>query len=232
MNKMGYENIDTVMERGLKAMSAEEFEAAANETDSIMLDTRHDSVFSKGFIPNSINISLDGQFAPWVGSLIPDVKQQLLIIAEPGREEETVMRLARVGYDNVIGYLNGGFELWVKAGKEIDTINRITVEDFEKVYHKNDTIVIDVRRPGEYSAEHVDGALNIPLDYINENLAEFPKDKDFIIHCAGGYRSMTTASILKSRGWENFREIEGGFDKIKQTKVPRTDFVCSSTLKN
>ncbi len=228
MNKLGYESIDTVMERGLKAMTAGEFEAAANETDAVMLDTRHDSVFSKGFIPNSINISLDGQFAPWVGALIPDVKQQLLIVAEPGREEESVMRLARVGYDNVIGYIKGGFATWEKEGKEIDTINRIKPEEFEKEYGKSGTIVIDVRKPGEYSAEHVDGALNISLDYINENLAEFPKDKDFIIHCAGGYRSMTAASILKSRGWENFREVEGGYDAIKTTNVPRTDYVCSS----
>lgn len=232
MNKQGYENIETVMERGLKAMTPEEFEAAANETDAVMLDTRHDSVFSKGFIPNSINISLDGQFAPWVGALIPDVRQQILIVAEPGREEETVMRLARVGYDNVLGYLKGGFEEWKKKGNEVDTINRITANEFEKIYSLGGATVIDVRRPGEYNAEHVDGALNVPLDYINENLAEFPKDKDFMIHCAGGYRSMTTASILKSRGWKNFREVEGGYDKIKETKVPRTDFVCSSKAKN
>ena len=227
MNKMGYENIDTVMERGLQAMNAEEFETAANETDAVMLDTRNDAIFSKGFIPNSINISLDGQFAPWVGALIPDVKQQLLIIAEPGREEETVMRLARVGYDNVIGYLKDGFEAWKNAGKETDIINRLTPEEFETVFNKESTIVIDVRKPGEFNSEHIDGAVNIPLDFINENLAEFPKDKDFIIHCGGGYRSMTAASILRSRGWENFREVEGGYDKIKETNIPRTDLVCT-----
>ncbi len=231
LNKMGYENIDTVMERGLKAMSPEEFEAAANETDAVMLDTRNDAVFWKGFIPNCINISLDGQFAPWVGALIPDVKQQLLIVAEPGREEETVMRLARVGYDNVIGYLKGGIQSWMDSGKEIDTVNRISPEEFERRYTEGGVLVIDVRRPGEYSAEHVDGAVNIPLDYINENLAEFPKDKNFFLHCAGGYRSMSAASILKSRGWENFTEVEGGFNMIKGTKVPRTDFVCTSTAK-
>ena len=228
LNKMGYENIDTVMERGLQAMNAEEFEAAANETDAVMLDTRNDAEVWKGFIPNSINISLDGQFAPWVGSLIPDVKQQLLIIAEPGREEETVMRLARVGYDNVIGYLKGGFETWKNAGKEADTINRLTPDEFETKFNKDSTIVIDVRKQGEFNSEHVDGAINIPLDFINENLAEFPKDKEFIIHCGGGYRSMTAASILRSRGWENFMEVEGGYDKIKETKIPRTDFVCAS----
>ncbi len=228
LNKMGYENIDTVMERGLQAMNAEEFETAANETDAVMLDTRNDSVFWKGFIPNSVNISLDGQFAPWVGTLIPDVKQQLLLIAEPGREEETVMRLARVGYDNVIGYLKDGFETWKNAGKETDTINRLTPDEFETKFNKDSTIVIDVRKQGEFNSEHVDGAINIPLDFINENLAEFPKDKEFIIHCGGGYRSMTAASILRSRGWENFMEVEGGYDKIKETKIPRTDFVCAS----
>ncbi len=229
MNKMGYENIDTVMERGLKELSANEFETAANETEALMLDSRIDSLFCKGFIPNSINISLDGQFAPWVGALIPDAKQQLLLITEPGREEETVMRLARVGYDNVIGYLKGGFDEWIKSGKEADKINRISPSEFEKTYKKNDSeTVIDVRRPGEYDSEHVEGAVNIPLDFINENLAEFPKDKNFIIHCGGGYRSMTAASILKSRGWDNFREVEGGFDKIKLTGVPLTDVVCAS----
>ncbi|HAY35349.1 MAG TPA: rhodanese-like domain-containing protein [Ignavibacteria bacterium] len=232
MNKKGYENIDTVMKRGLKAMNAEEFESAANETDAVMLDTRNDKFFNTGFIPNSINISLDGQFAPWVGALIPDVKQQLLLIAEPGREEESVMRLARVGYDNVIGYLEGGFEAWIKAGKEIDTISRITPQEFEKDFDKNKSIVIDVRRPGEYNSEHVDGAVNIPLDFINDNLAEFPKDKEFIIHCGGGYRSMTAASILKSRGWENFKEVEGGYNKIKLTGVPKTDAVCTKKTQN
>ena len=231
MNKMGYENIDTVMERGLQAMNAEEFEAAANETDAVMLDTRNDAVVWKGFIPNSINISLDGQFAPWVGALIPDVKQQLLIIAEPGREEESIMRLARVGYDNVIGFLKGGFDAWKNAGKEIDTVNRITSTEFEKVFDKESTVVIDIRKPGEYSAEHVEEALNIPLDYLNENLAEFPKDKDFIIHCGSGYRSMTAATMLKSRGWENFREVAGGYDAIKGTGVPRTDFVCATKMR-
>ncbi|HMS34598.1 MAG TPA: rhodanese-like domain-containing protein [Ignavibacteria bacterium] len=228
MNKSGYENIDKVMERGLRELNVEEFEAAANETDTVMLDTRDDKIFSKGFIPNSINISLDGQFAPWVGALIPDVSQQLLLIAEPGREEETVMRLARVGYDKVTGYLKSGFEAWKSAGKEFDTINRISVSDFEKVFNKENSLVIDVRRSGEYNAEHIDGAINIPLDYLNENLAEFPKDKDFIIHCGGGYRSMTAASILKSRGWNNFSEVEGGFDMIKNTKIPKTNVVCSS----
>lgn len=228
MNKLGYESIDKVMERGLNSLTAEEFEIAANETDALMLDTRNDKFFNMGFIPNSINISLDGQFAPWVGALIPDIKQQLLIISEEGREEETVMRLARVGYDNVIGYLKGGFEEWKKAGKETDSIKRIKVSEFEKIFNDGNSLVIDVRKPGEYNSERVDGALNIPLDFINERLSEFPKDKNFIIHCGGGYRSMTAASILKSRGWENFMEIEGGFDSIRESGIPKTDMVCTS----
>lgn len=232
MNKKGYENIDTVMKRGLLALNSKEFEEAANDSDTVMLDTRNDAVFHKGFIPNSINISLDGQFAPWVGALIPDVKQKLILITEPGKEEESVMRLARVGYDNVIGFLKGGFDSWKKDEREFDVINRISPEDLEKVYSKDNTILIDVRKPNEYSAEHVDGAINIPLDYINENLSEFPKDKDFVIHCAGGYRSMTAASILKARGWENFREVENGYSGISDTKLPRTNFVCPTTLKS
>lgn len=232
MNKKGYENIDTVMERGLLALNTKEFEEAANDSDTVMLDTRNDAVFHKGFIPNSINISLDGQFAPWVGALIPDVKQKLILITAPGKEEESVMRLARVGYDNVIGFLKGGFDSWKKEEREFDIINRISPEDLEKVYSKDNTILIDVRKPNEYNAEHVDGAINIPLDYINENLSEFPKDKDFVIHCAGGYRSMTAASILKARGWENFREVENGYTGITDTKLPRTNFVCPTTVKS
>lgn len=231
MNKSGYENIEKVMERGLRELNAKEFEAAANETDAVMLDTRADNIFYKGFIPNSINISLDGQFAPWVGALIPDVKQQLLIIAEPGREEETLMRLARVGYDNVLGYLKGGFDTWKNAGKETDEIKRISASEFEKIFEKDKQLVIDVRKPGEFQSEHIEGAKNIPLDYINESLAEFPKDKDFIIHCGGGYRSMTAASILKSRGWNVFREVEGGFDMIRNTNVPRKNSECPSAAK-
>jgi hydroxyacylglutathione hydrolase len=230
MNKSGYENIEVVMKRGMQALDPEAFEAAANETDSIVLDTRNAQVFSEGFVPNSINIGLDGQFAPWVGALLPNIKQEILIITEVGHEKETVKRLARVGYDNVIGYLNGGFNAWKSTGKEIDTVTRISAEEFALKFNDKPKI-IDVRKPGEFAAEHVDGADSIPLDFINEDMAQFPKDKAFIIHCAGGYRSMIAASILKSRGYDNFIEVVGGFNAIAKTNVPKTDYVCPSTLR-
>lgn len=228
MNKNGYDNIDTVMQRGLKALSVNDFELTANETDALVLDTRNADVFRHGFVPNSINIGLDGQFAPWVGALIPDVKQEILLIAEVGKEEETVMRLARVGYDFVIGYLDGGFESWKNSGKEVEKINRITADEFATKVNIQSDIIIDVRRQSEYEAEHVENANNVPLDFINENIASFPKDKHFFLHCAGGYRSMITSSILKSRGWDNFTEVAGGFSAIAKTDVPRTSFVCQS----
>lgn len=231
MNKNGYDSINDVMQRGLHQMNANEFEAAANETDALILDTRNAQIFSEGFIPNSINIGLDGQFAPWVGALIPDIKQTILLVADDGKEEETIIRLARVGYDNVIGYLSGGFATWQNAGKEIDTINRISATEFETLYNAEKPMVIDVRKNGEFVAEHVVDAINVPLDYMNDNLSQFPKDKNFVIHCAGGYRSMMAASILKARGWSNFKEVAGGFNAIAKTSVDKTNYVCPSTLK-
>ena len=228
MNKNGYDNIDVVMERGLKKLSPTEFEVAANETDAVMLDTRPADTFRKGFVPNSVNIGLDGQFAPWVGALIPDVKQQILLIAELGKEEETIMRLARVGYDFVIGYLDGSFDSWKSAGKEVDTIERITADEFASRVDVAKDIVVDVRRESEYEAEHVENANNIPLDFINDNISSFPKEDHFFIHCAGGYRSMIASSILKARGWDNFTEVEGGFAAISKTDVAKTTFVCQS----
>jgi len=230
MNKTGYENITDVMERSLQALTPEGFEAAANETGAVVLDTRNAKIFSEGFIPNSINIGLDGQFAPWVGAMLPDVNQELLLVTEIGQEEETVKRLARVGYDHVIGFLKDGFGAWKIAGKEMDSVTRISADDFAEKF-KNAPIVIDVRKPGEFAAEHVDGAKSIPLDFINEDMAEFPKEEPFILHCAGGYRSMIAASILKSRGYNNFIEVEGGFSAIAKTAVPKTDYVCPSTLR-
>ncbi len=229
MNKNGYDSIQEVMSRGLKKLSVQAFEAAANETDAIVLDTRNSMEFSKGFIPNSISIGLEGQFAPWVGALIPDVKQEILLITEPGKEEETVKRLARVGYDYVIGYLVGGIEAWKNAGKEVDSIGRITAEEFA-IQFEEKPIVIDVRKPGEFSSEHVENAISIPLDFINNHMSEFPKEQPFIIHCAGGYRSIIAGSILKSRGFNNFVDVIGGYGAISKTTVPKTDFVCP-TLK-
>ncbi|MEP7263609.1 MAG: MBL fold metallo-hydrolase [Bacteroidota bacterium] len=220
LNKQGVDSIDEVMKRGLQSLSPADFETASNETGALMLDTRLAADFCQDFVPNSINIGLNGQFAPWVGALIPDVKQELLLITDAGKEEETIMRLARVGYDHVIGYLEGGIDAWKAAGKETDKVERISPATFESIYISQAPYVIDVRKPGEYLTQHVKNAINIPLDFMNEHLAEFPKDKPFVIHCAGGYRSMIAASILKSRGWNNFMEVEGGYTAIGKTGVP------------
>ncbi|MCS6904132.1 MAG: MBL fold metallo-hydrolase [Bacteroidia bacterium] len=232
MNKMGYESYDNVLNKGLRPLTPEEFEAAAEESGALILDSRHDTVFWKAFIPQSVNISLDGEFAPWVGTLIVDVKQPLLLVTEPGREEETVMRLSRVGFDNVIGYLKGGIQAWIDAGKEVDTVNRITAQEFAQRFKAGESLVFDVRRESEYAAEHVEEAYNKPLAYINEWIREIDPKAHFYIHCQGGYRSMMAASILQARGYRNFTEIEGGFQAIAQTNVPRTNYVCQSKVMN
>jgi glyoxylase-like metal-dependent hydrolase (beta-lactamase superfamily II)/rhodanese-related sulfurtransferase len=230
MNKQGYDSIDTVMERGMKAMSATEFEQAADATEALVLDVRTPGEFAKSFIPRSINIGLKGDFAPWVGAMIVDVKQPLLLVCEPGQERECITRLARVGFDHVLGFLNGGFESWKAAGKEVDSVNRITAQQFESEFKAGITVV-DVRKPSEYNAEHVEDAYSRPLDWINEWFGNLDADKTFYVHCAGGYRSMIAASILKSRGVHNFKEVDGGFNAIaKTTAVPRTDFICQSKV--
>lgn len=229
MNKEGYQSIDTVLKKGSQAFTAEQFELIANETGALILDTRDAQVFAKAFIPNSINIGIDGSFAPWVGALIPGVEHPLLVVADDGREEEVVTRLARVGFDNALGFLKGGLSAWINAGKEVDTVTSIPATEFAKRMNAGTLKVIDVRKPGEFEAEHLTDAVNIPLDYINNHLAEFPKTGDIYIHCAGGYRSMIAASILKSRGWENVIDVQGGFKAIAETNVPRSDYKCSTT---
>lgn len=229
MNKEGYESIDVVLKKGLRSFSPEEFELIANETSALVLDTRDALAFARGFIPNSINIGIDGSFAPWVGSLIPGVNHPILIIVDEGREEEVVTRLARVGYDNALGYLKGGVKSWLQAGKEIDSIESISAKEFAKRFQEQKPIVIDVRKPGEFESEHIADALNIPLDYLNNHLAEVPKEGEVYLHCAGGYRSMIAASILKSRGWDNMIDVQGGFKAIAETNVPRTDYTCTKT---
>jgi hydroxyacylglutathione hydrolase len=230
MNKKGYESFETVLNNGMRALSVFEFEIAAETTDALMLDTRPAADFAKGFIPRSINIGINGDFAPWVGALIKDVKQPILLITELGREEEAVTRLSRVGFDSVIGHLKGGFASWKEASKEIDTVNRITATQFANEVNVKIDTVIDVRRESEYRAEHVEESYNKPLDQINAWFADMNNEKSFYIHCAGGYRSMIAASILKSRGQHNFKEIEGGFKAIAEAGVPKTDFVCQSKL--
>lgn len=231
MNKQGYDDYDTVLKRGLNALSIKAFEAILNETnDFLVLDTRTSSEFAKCFIPGTINIGLEGQFAPWVGALIPNVKQKIALVTEIGKEEETIQRLARVGYDNVVGYLNGGIENWKNTGRDTDFIERITADDLQ-IEVNNKTTIIDVRKPGEFQAEHIENVPNIPLDFINEHMHEFPQNDIFILHCAGGYRSIIAASILKSRGYKHVKDVIGGYSAISKTNIKRTNFVCPSTLK-
>lgn len=230
MNKKGYESIDTVMLKGLKPIKVTELEAVLDLTDALILDVREAGEFHKGFIPRSINIGVKGDFAPWVGALIVDVKQPIILITEIGQEEESVTRLARVGFDNVIGYLEGGIDSWIKSGKEVDTINRITAQQFKSEYTKDESIVLDVRRESEYLAEHVEESFSRPLSDINMWFETIDVNKPFYLHCAGGYRSMIAASILKARGIHNFKEIEGGFKTIAEVGVPKTDYVCPSKL--
>ncbi len=230
MNKEGYEDIDTVLERGTRALSPAAFEAAANETGAVVLDVRHQDDFAKGHIPRSIFIGLGGSFAPWVGALIADVKQPILLVAPRGKEEETITRLSRVGFDGTIGYLKGGLEAWNLAGKEIDTVKSIDAIDLKDKLNEK-VPVFDVRKETEFSAEHVKDAKLTPLDFINQHLMEFPEKETFYVHCAGGYRSMIAASILKSRGIHNLVDVAGGFKAIKEADISVTDFVCPTTLK-
>jgi hydroxyacylglutathione hydrolase len=230
MNIKGYESIDTIMSRGNSPLSLSAFETIANERGALVLDTRNADVFAKGFIPNSINIGIDGNFAQWVGEMIPDVKQPILLVAEKGREEECVTRLARVGYDNSLGFLEGGFEAWAAAGKDVETSQRVNAEELEILLKTDAPIVIDIRKKSEYASEHIEDAVNIPLNQLNQHLAEIPKDKFFVLHCAGGYRSMIATSILKQRGWNNFVDVRDGFAGILKTGIKRTEYVCPTTL--
>lgn len=231
LNIKGYESLDVVMDRGMRALSPQEFEDVANQHDALILDTRNAQNFCEGFIPNAINIGVDGGFAPWVGTLILDIKQPILLVTDPGREQEVITRLSRVGYDNVLGYLEGGFDAWKKSGKEIDTVRRISAEEFEKEVSQNHNKVIDVRKETEFAAEHLEIADSLPLAYINDWMNNIDDSEHFYIHCAGGYRSMIAASILNSRGIRNFTEIAGGYGAIKNTSLAKTNFVCPSTLK-
>jgi hydroxyacylglutathione hydrolase len=233
MNKMGYESIDAVIARGAQALSPDAFEMAANAENTMILDVRHQDEFAKGFIPNAIFIGLDGQFAPWVGALIADIKQPIVLVAPPGREEEAVLRLARVGYDHCIGYLAGGFDVWKNAAKEIDTITSISPDELaETLEHHPDIHILDARRDGEYSAEHLESSTHVALDTLNDNMHLLDRNEIYHIHCAGGYRSMIMASTLRARGFEKLVDIQGGFAAIKKSgKLHTTDFICPSKMK-
>jgi glyoxylase-like metal-dependent hydrolase (beta-lactamase superfamily II)/rhodanese-related sulfurtransferase len=230
MNKSGIESFENVFNNGMKAINATEFELVAEETGALILDTRNNSDFAKGYVPQSINIGINGDFAPWVGALIGDVKQPILLVTDLGMEEETVTRLSRVGFDNIIGHLKYGFQAWATAGYEVDTVNRITAEQFANEVKIGESKVIDVRKESEYEAEHVEEAYSRPLAAINEWVKDINPEEHFYLHCAGGYRSMMAASILQARGYRNFSEVEGGFNAIAKTNVSKTDFVCQSKV--
>lgn len=231
LNIKGYESIDHVMKKGTKALSVIEFEAAANETQALIIDTRNSQIFNKGFIPNSINIGIDGSFATWVGTLIQSVQQEILIVADPGREVEVITRLARVGYDNTLGYLKDGFKAWAEAQKETDQIKSISADELAELKEKNNCTILDIRKVSEYTSEHVADAMNTPLDFINESMTKIDKNKTYYVHCASGYRSMVFISILQARGYRNLIDVAGGFNAIKASqKFKVTDYVCPTTM--
>lgn len=231
MNIQGYENFDQVMAKGKRGLTPKEFELVANEKDPILIDTRDPQTFAKGFIPNSINIGIDGSFASWVGTLVKDVKQEIIIVTEPGREEEVITRLSRVGFDHTLGYLQGGFDAWKEAGKEIDMIESISVDVLAEKMKSEEVNILDVRRSSGFNSEHVKGALNVPLDYINENMSKVDKNKTWYVNCRSGYRSMVFTSILRARGYDNLIDVKGGFISIKESGAfELTDYVCPTTM--
>lgn len=230
MNIKGYESLDDIMAKATTPYSPEAFEAVANETGALVLDTRNAEDFAKGFIPNSINIGLEGSFAQWVGEMIPDIKQEILLVTYKDKEEEAITRLSRVGYDNTVGFINGGFDAWKNSGKEFETANRVSAKELEEAMKDEKPLIIDVRKKSEFDSEHLLGAINIPLNEINLHLAEFPKESTFVLHCAGGYRSMIASSILKQRGWQDFADVKGGFENLSKTDLPKSEYVCPSTM--
>ena len=230
LNKEGYKDVDDVIKNSAKPLSVKDFEIVANETNAVILDVRHQTEFVKGFIPQSIFIGIDGGFAPWVGALIKDINQPILLVAPQGKEEDTITRLSRVGFDNVLGYLDGSFESWKNSDKEIDTLTSVSADVLEQKIKENNP-VFDVRKPGEFASEHIKVAESTPLDFLNDHITEFPKKEAFYVHCAGGYRSVIAASILKARGFHNVIDVAGGYAAIRNTTIERTDAVCPSTLK-
>lgn len=229
LNKQGSQALDTIKETALKALSNKEFEFLANEEGALMLDTRSQEAFAEAHIPNSIFIGLDGSFASWVGTLITDIQQPIVLITDPGKEDEAVTRLARVGYDNVLGYLEGGVDAWKKEQLETAQIECVSVSELENIVSKGEVNIVDVRKPGEYAAEHLEDAESIPLDYINSSMQQFARDKSYFLHCKSGYRSVIAASILQARGYD-IVNIEGGYDALSTTQIPKTDFVCQQNL--
>ena len=230
LNKEGYAPIDAVLDQGTRSLSPDAFEAAANETGAVVLDVRDKDAFREAHVPRSTFIGLDGNFAPWVGTMIVDVRQPILLVCDAEKVNEAVTRLSRVGFDQVLGHLEGGVEAWQAAGKEVDHIESIPSRELARMKKEGDITVIDVRKPGEYASEHVIDAESIPLAELNAHLVEFPKDQTFYLHCQTGYRSLIAGSLLKARGYHNGIDVLGGFEAIKQTDTPVSDWVCPSTL--
>ena len=229
MNKNGYEDINEVIKSGTKALNPNLFEKLLNKNNAIIIDVRHQEDFSKEHIPNSIFIGINGSFAPWVGAIVGDVTQPILLVTPYGREEETVMRLARVGFDNSLGYLKGGIESWKKIGKPTDSIKAIDASELKKISEKKELNIFDVRKPEEFISEHIPNSQNTPLDFINEKIGNFPKRANFYVYCAGGYRSMIAASIIKSKGIHNLIDVKGGFGSIKKTGMKLTNLIQESS---
>ena len=230
LNKEGYAPIDAVLDQGTRSLSPDAFEAAANETGAVVLDVRDKDAFREAHVPRITFIGLDGNFAPWVGTMIVDVQQPILLVCDAEKVNEAVTRLSRVGFDQVLGHLEGGVEAWQAAGKEVDHIESIPSRELARMKKEGDITVIDVRKPGEYASEHVIDAESIPLAELNAHLVEFPKDQTFYLHCQTGYRSLIAGSLLKARGYHNGIDVLGGFEAIKQTDTPVSDWVCPSTL--
>tara|TARA_B110000003_G_scaffold176016_1_gene175489 strand:+ start:5679 stop:7085 length:1407 start_codon:yes stop_codon:yes gene_type:complete len=230
LNKEGYKSIDEVIKIATKSLSVDDFELVANEKDAVIIDVRHQSEFIKGFIPQSIFIGLGGTFAPWVGALVKDIHQPILLVVPDNMQKEAITRLSRVGFDNVLGYLSGGFKAWEVSGKEIDTLQSVSAEFLAEQIIK-EPIVFDVRKPGEYEAEHIENVPSTPLDFLNDHISEFPINKDFYVHCAGGYRSVIAASILKARGYSKVIDVAGGYGAIKKTNIKRTQLTACSNSK-
>jgi len=230
MNKGTIPSLETVKQKGLRGLSPDQVELIVESEGALVLDTRAPQTFKDGFVPRSINIGLKGDFAPWVGAMIPDVKHPLVVVTDEGSEDETVTRLARVGYDNVLGFLKGGIAAWKNDGRDADSLESISAEEFAKRMNAEKLNVIDVRKPSEWEAEHLEHAKHASLQFLNDNMAEFSKDKTNYVHCAGGYRSMIAASVLKARGIHNIVDVAGGFAAIKKTDLATTEFVCPSTL--
>lgn len=231
LNIKGYESLDKILERGAKALSVTDFESIANQKQALVIDTRSAGDFVKGFIPNSIFIGIDGNFATWVGTLISDIKQPILIVADKGREEEVITRLARVGYDNAMGYLSGGFSAWKDVGKEVDTMLCVSSDELSEILHKQEVNILDVRKASEYNSEHVMNTINCPLDFINDNMQNLDRNAKHYVHCASGYRSVIFISILQARGFRNLVNITGGFKALKESGLFKlSDYTCPATL--